>query len=71
MGGAVATVRRERECTAPAREVIGPSAVILRGFLAHDEPILRGIESVAARALFRQMLTPGGRAMSDGRCRSQ
>jgi alkylated DNA repair protein (DNA oxidative demethylase) len=45
-------------------EVIGPSAVILRGFVHHDEPILRGVEMVAAHAAFRQMRTPGGRSMS-------
>jgi alkylated DNA repair protein (DNA oxidative demethylase) len=45
-------------------EILGPGAAILRAFLEHDEPILRGIETVAAGAPFRHMVTPGGRAMS-------
>jgi alkylated DNA repair protein (DNA oxidative demethylase) len=55
---------RERDRAALPGESIGPNAVILRAFLPHEEPILRGIDSVAARAPFRRMLTPGGRAMS-------
>ena len=45
-------------------ESIGPTAVILRGFLEHDAPVISGIETVAAFAPFRHMVTRGGRAMS-------
>jgi alkylated DNA repair protein (DNA oxidative demethylase) len=61
---ALAPVRRERRPPAPRLEILGPNAVILRAFLVQDEPILRGIEAVAAQAPFRHMVTPGGRAMS-------
>jgi alkylated DNA repair protein (DNA oxidative demethylase) len=44
--------------------MLAPGAVILRAFVEQDEPILHGIEAVAARAPFRHMVTPGGRAMS-------
>jgi alkylated DNA repair protein (DNA oxidative demethylase) len=66
MGGtrAAATIRGEGDPASSSRDIIGPNAVILRGFLEHDEPILRAIEAVAAHAPFRRMLTPGGRAMS-------
>jgi alkylated DNA repair protein (DNA oxidative demethylase) len=61
---ASATVRRERERAASHIEILGPGAMILRAFLERDEPILRGIEHVAAQAPFRHMVTAGGRAMS-------
>jgi alkylated DNA repair protein (DNA oxidative demethylase) len=38
---------------------------LLRGYvLPHEQPLLRAIESVAAAAPFRHMLTPGGQRMS-------
>ena len=55
---------RARDRAVSASEIIGPSAVILRGFVEHEEPILQGVETVAIRAPFRRMLTPGGRSMS-------
>jgi len=55
---------RERDREASHVEILGPNAVILRGFLEHDEPVVSGIETVAARSPFRCMVTPGGRAMS-------
>lgn len=61
---ASATVRREPERAASHIEILGPGAMILRAFLERDEPILRGIEHVAAQAPFRHMVTPAGRAMS-------
>jgi alkylated DNA repair protein (DNA oxidative demethylase) len=57
-------IHREHNRAASQIEILGPGAVILRAFLEEDEPILRGIEQVAARAPFRHMVTPGGRAMS-------
>jgi alkylated DNA repair protein (DNA oxidative demethylase) len=49
----------------PGREVIADGAMILRGFLRDEgEAILRAIDSVAARAPFRRMVTPGGFTMS-------
>jgi alkylated DNA repair protein (DNA oxidative demethylase) len=60
----LASARHERDRATPGIEMLGPDAVILRAFLEQDEPILRGIEVVAARAPFRHMVTPGGRAMS-------
>ena len=61
--GAMA-LRSDRDPGVERSVNIGPSAVILRGFLANAGPILSGIEAVAARAPFRRMTTPGGRAMS-------
>jgi alkylated DNA repair protein (DNA oxidative demethylase) len=60
----LASVRHEPARSGAHVEILGPGAVILRGFLEHDEPILRGIEAVAAGAPLRHMVTPGGRAMS-------
>jgi alkylated DNA repair protein (DNA oxidative demethylase) len=61
---ALATVRHERDRATSDIEILGPGAVILRAFIEDDEPILRGIETVAIEAPFRHMVTPGGRAMS-------
>jgi alkylated DNA repair protein (DNA oxidative demethylase) len=50
---------------APARETMAAGAVLLRGYaLPHEAEILAGIESVAAAAPFRRMVTPGGYTMS-------
>jgi alkylated DNA repair protein (DNA oxidative demethylase) len=49
---------------AAGTEVIGPDARILRGFVADDDEILRGIEAIGRSAPFRRMVTPGGRSMS-------
>lgn len=46
-------------------EALGPGAVILRGFAAADaERILAAVNDVAAKAPFRNMVTPGGYTMS-------
>jgi alkylated DNA repair protein (DNA oxidative demethylase) len=60
MGGPV----RERDRASMQNEIIGPSAVILRRFVEHDDPILCGVDVVTAHAPFRCMVTPGGRSMS-------
>jgi alkylated DNA repair protein (DNA oxidative demethylase) len=63
-GTRVAASGRRPEDDVSRTEILGPSAMILRGFLEDDEPILRGIEAIAARAPFRHMVTPGNRSMS-------
>lgn len=48
-----------------ARQTLGPAAVVLRGFaLSRAGELLAGVETIAARAPFRHMLTPGGFTMS-------
>jgi len=49
----------------PAVEPLGPGAMLLRGF-ASDEAaaLVASVERIAARAPFRNMVTPGGHAMS-------
>jgi DNA oxidative demethylase len=47
------------------REVLGESAVLLRGFAAADAPALvAAIREIEARAPFRHLVTPGGYRMS-------
>jgi alkylated DNA repair protein (DNA oxidative demethylase) len=47
------------------QESLGPGAWVLYGFaLSLEESLLSGVESVAAQAPFRQMVTPGGFVMS-------
>ena len=52
----------------PARVVLAPGALLLRGFLAasttDEADVLAGVEAVAATAPFRHMTTPGGLRMS-------
>lgn len=49
----------------PACEAIAPGAVLLRGrALALEHDLLAGVDTVAAAAPFRQMVTPGGFTMS-------
>jgi alkylated DNA repair protein (DNA oxidative demethylase) len=49
----------------PAQEAIADGAVLLRGFACADEAgLLREIETIAAEAPFRHMVTPGGFTMS-------
>ena len=46
-------------------EVLGPGAVILRGFLDSQQgELLSAVNRVAAAAPFRHMVTPGGFQMS-------
>lgn len=50
---------------APRLEPLGPGAALLRGFATpHETALLAGVQDVAARALFRHMVTPGGFRMS-------
>jgi len=47
------------------REIMGPHALVLRGFaLPFEEALLAAIETVVQQAPFRQMVTPGGFTMS-------
>jgi alkylated DNA repair protein (DNA oxidative demethylase) len=47
------------------REAMAPGAVLLRGFaLPRETELLAAIETVAAEAPFRHMMTPGGYTMS-------
>lgn len=51
--------------TLPSREILGPGAIVLRGFaLAHESELLRAVEDVTTRAPFRHLITPGGFRMS-------
>ena len=51
--------------TAPATVALGRDAVVLQGFaLDVAADVLADMHAVAARAPFRNMVTPGGRAMS-------
>jgi alkylated DNA repair protein (DNA oxidative demethylase) len=53
------------DATPPWREDIVPGAVVLRRFaLADMAALLAALESIAAAAPFRHMVTPGGLAMS-------
>lgn len=46
-------------------EILGPGAILLRGFaLADEDAVLAAIDSVMAAAPFRHMTTPGGYRMS-------
>lgn len=50
---------------ASSRLVLGPQAMVLRGFaLPYAGELLPALESVTATSPFRHMLTPGGRKMS-------
>lgn len=50
---------------APAREIVAPDAVLLRGFACADaERLLELVEQVFRDAPARRMWTPGGRRMS-------
>ena len=54
-----------RDLFAEPREAMAEGAVLLRGFaLSHESEIVSAIDTVAAAAPFRNMLTPGGYAMS-------
>jgi alkylated DNA repair protein (DNA oxidative demethylase) len=47
------------------QERLGPGSAILRGFaLADEAELLAAVESIAAKAPFRHMVTPGGFEMS-------
>ncbi|OAE63961.1 alpha-ketoglutarate-dependent dioxygenase AlkB [Achromobacter insolitus] len=47
------------------RVVLGPQSLVLRGFaLPMVDPLLAGVDAVAAHAPFRHMETPGGYTMS-------
>ena len=47
------------------RELLGPGAVVLRGFAAPDETaILAALNGITTQAPFRHMVTPGGFRMS-------
>ena len=47
------------------REELAPGAWLLRGFaFDQGEALLRAMERIAARAPFRHLVTPGGKAMS-------
>ena len=47
------------------REALAEGAWVLRGFaFGHSEALLQAIEHIAARAPFRQLVTPGGKTMS-------
>jgi len=49
----------------PPAGAIGPGAVLLKGFAHTDEgALIDAIETLAAAAPFRHMMTPGGHAMS-------
>ena len=49
----------------PARELLAPGAVLLRGrALPVAAALLAAVDSIAARAPFRRMVTPGGFEMS-------
>jgi alkylated DNA repair protein (DNA oxidative demethylase) len=51
----------------PAKESLGPGAVMLRGFALRDETaLLAALSRVIAEAPFRHMVTPGGFRMSVG-----
>jgi DNA oxidative demethylase len=48
-----------------AREELAPGAWVLRGFaFEQGEALLQEMERIAARAPFRHLVTPGGKAMS-------
>jgi DNA oxidative demethylase len=48
-------------------EILCTGAVVLRGFaLPNERPLLRAIETIAAQAPFRHLITPGGFRMSVG-----
>ena len=48
-----------------ACEELAPGAWVLHGFaLDHAHALLRGIENIAASSPFRNLVTPGGKAMS-------
>lgn len=50
---------------APAREPLGPGALLLRGrALVVQDALLAAVDAVAAAAPFRNMVTPGGFRMS-------
>jgi DNA oxidative demethylase len=54
-----------RDLFTEARESLAQGAVLLRGFaLSRESELLAAIESVAAAAPFRHMVTPGGHIMS-------
>jgi DNA oxidative demethylase len=49
----------------PAKQKLADSAVLLRGFaLQNENDLLAALRSVAAKAPFRHMITPGGYKMS-------
>lgn len=49
----------------PRQELLGPGAMLLRGFAVQREAaILSAVQDVSARAPFRHMTTPGGFRMS-------
>ena len=49
----------------PEREPLADGAVLLRGFVAKDAAaLLQAVETIIARAPFRNMVTPGGFTMS-------
>jgi alkylated DNA repair protein (DNA oxidative demethylase) len=53
------------EEVAPRLELLGPGAVLLRGFATpYQAALLAGVQDVVAQAPFRRMVTPGGLRMS-------
>ncbi|ONG50880.1 alpha-ketoglutarate-dependent dioxygenase AlkB [Pseudoroseomonas deserti] len=49
----------------PARDILSPGALLLRGFALDAAPdLLAGIAAIEAQAPFRHMVTPGGFTMS-------
>ena len=53
------------ESAGPARQQLAPGAVLLRGFARSQQAeLIAVIEAIAAQALFRRMMTPGGHQMS-------
>ncbi|CCD88485.1 Alkylated DNA repair protein alkB [Bradyrhizobium sp. ORS 285] len=53
------------EAAGPAREVLAPGAVLLRGFARPQQAeLLAAIDAITAQAPFRRMVTPGGHQMS-------
>jgi alkylated DNA repair protein (DNA oxidative demethylase) len=55
----------QTESAEPRKEDLCPGAFVLRGFaLPNETALLNAVREVAARAPFRQMVTPGGFPMS-------
>lgn len=63
--GAAGDLLRDLPDPAPGAEPIAPGAMLLRGFAAAEAPALTAaVETIAASAPFRHMVTPGGYRMS-------
>jgi len=64
-GAAIKDLLSGSRSDAPRNEVLAEGAVLLRGFAAAEATALvKAVESVAAKAPFRHMITPGGFRMS-------